>query len=356
MMFRSFFLSLSIALSLVPGQPHEAFAADYPAPKYANWIAKDFKFQNGETLPELKLHYQTIGEPTGEPVLLLHGTAGSDSNFLTPDFAGQLFGPGQVLDAAKYFIILPDAIGTGQSTKPSDGARMKFPKYNYDDMVVAQYRLVTEGLGLKHLRLIIGNSMGGMQTWLWGVTYPDMMDGLAPMAAQPSPMSGRNWIMRRMLVEAIRRDPTWNNGDYQTQPQSLAFASTWFSLATSGGTKAYQSLAPSREKADKMVEERLAAPFRGDANDVLYQWEASADYGVGMNLEAIKARVLAINAEDDERNPPELGIMETQLKRVKNGAFYLVPASADTRGHGTTGIARFWKDELANFIKTLPNR
>lgn len=356
MMFRSLFLSGLIAMSLTSAQSQHALSADYPAPKSANWIAKDFRFQNGETLPELKLHYQTIGDRAGEPVLLLHGTAGSGSNFLTNDFAGQLFGAGQPLDATKYFIILPDAIGTGQSTKPSDGARMKFPKYNYDDMVVAQHRLVTEGLGVKHLRLVIGNSMGGMQTWLWGVKYPDMMDGLAPMAAQPSPMSGRNWMMRRMLVEAIRRDPTWNNGDYQTQPQSLAFASVWFGIATSGGTKAYQALASSREKADKMVEERLAAPFRGDANDILYQWEASADYGVGLNLEAIKARLLAINAEDDERNPPELGIMESQLKRVRNGALFLIPASSETRGHGTTGMAKFWKDELAKFITTLPAR
>ena len=196
-----------------------AKAADYPAPKQGEWIARDFKFHTGEVMPELRMHYTTVGEPTGQPVLVLHGTGGSANSMLTPDFAGELFGPGQPLDATKYYIIIPDAIGAGKSSKPSDGLRAKFPQYNYDDMVEAQYRLLTEGLGIKHLRLVIGNSMGGMHTWIWGEKYPDFMDALVPMASQPTAMAGRNWMMRRMLIETIASDPEYNNGKYTTQPQ-----------------------------------------------------------------------------------------------------------------------------------------
>src|SRR5215213_654654 len=201
-----------------------AVAADYPTPKEADWVAREFRFHTREVMPELRVHYTTIGEPSGKPVLILHGTAGSGTGMLTPAFAGELFGPGQPLDASKYFIILPDAIGTGKSSKPSDGLRMRFPRYNYDDMVAAQYRLVTEGLGIRHLRLVLGNSMGGMHSWVWGVTYPDMMDVLAPMASQPAEMSGRNWMMRRMLIEAIRKDPEWKDGNYASQPHWLRMA------------------------------------------------------------------------------------------------------------------------------------
>ena len=198
-----------------------AAAADYPTPIEGDWIARDFRFHTGDVMPELRLHYTTVGAPSGQPVLILHGTTGSGATMLSPAFAGELFGPGQPLDASKYFIILPDALGTGKSSKPSDGLRTKFPRYNYDDMVAAQYRLVTEGLGIRHLRLILGNSMGGMQTWIWGVRYPEFMDALVPMASQPTEMSGRNWMMRRMLIDAIRNDPAWNNGNYTTQPRAL---------------------------------------------------------------------------------------------------------------------------------------
>ena len=201
-----------------------AGAADYPAPKEGAWIAPTFRFHTGETLQNVKLAYTTVGDPRGEPVLVLHGTYGAGTNMLTAEFAGELFGAGQPLDATKYFIILPDALGTGKSTKPSDGLRAKFPAYNYDDMVEAQYRLVTEGLGVKHLRLVIGNSMGGMQTWQWAVKYPGFMDAAAPMASQPTAMAGRNWMMRRLLTEAIRRDPEWKNGDYEKQPSALRYA------------------------------------------------------------------------------------------------------------------------------------
>jgi homoserine O-acetyltransferase/O-succinyltransferase len=333
-----------------------ASAADYPPPKEGDWIARDFRFHTGEVMPELRLHYRTVGNPSGDPVLILHGTGGSGASMLTPAFADELFGPGQPLDASKYFIILPDAIGTGKSSKPSDGLRVKFPKYNYDDMVDAQHRLVTDGLGIRRLRLVLGNSMGGMQAWLWGQKYPDVMDALVPMASQPTPMASRNWMLRRMMIEMIRSDPDWNNGNYTTQPRSLRLASVFFSIATSGGTLAYQKLAPTRDKADKLVDERLAAPAPADANDFIYQWQSSGDYDPSPGLERIQAALLAINSADDERNPPETGITERALKRVKNGRLYLIPASEDTRGHGTTGMAKFWKEELRQLLQVAPRR
>jgi homoserine O-acetyltransferase/O-succinyltransferase len=326
--------------------------ADYPAPKEADWTASDFRFHTGEVIPALRIHYTTVGAPSGEPVLVLHGTAGSGTGMLTPAFAGELFGPGQPLDATKYFVILPDAIGAGKSAKPSDGLRARFPRYNYDDMVLAQYRLVTEGLGIRHLRLVLGNSMGGMHTWLWGVKYPDSMDALVPMACQPTEMSGRNWMMRRMLIDAVRKDPDWKGGEYVTQPRALQVANTFFGVATIGGSQAYYKAAPTREKADKLLDDRLAAPFTADANDFLYQWEASGDYNPAPGLGQIRASVLAINSADDERNPPELGIMERELPRIKRARLYLIPGSEETRGHGTTGLARFWKAQLTDLLAT----
>ena len=343
----------SAALALIAVS---AWAADYPQPREADWIARDFRFHTGETVPELRLHYTTVGEPTGLPVLILHGTTGSGTAMLTPAFAGELFGPGQPLDARKYFIVLPDSVGTGKSSKPSDGLRTRFPRYNYDDMVAAQHRLLAEGMGIRHLRLVLGNSMGGMHTWVWGVQHPQFMDALVPMASQPTEMSGRNWMMRRMLIDAIRNDPDWNNGDYTTQPRSLRVANVFYGIATSGGTLAYQQMAPTRELADKLLDERLAAPFKADANDFLYQWDASRDYNPAPGLDRIQAAVLAINSADDERNPPETGIMERELKRIKNARLYLIPASADTRGHGTVAIAKFWKQQVQEFLQEVPQR
>lgn len=333
-----------------------AGAADYPAAKRGSWIAKDFRFQSGETLPELKLGYATVGDPSGEPVVILHGTAGSAASLLTPAFAGELFGEGQPLDARKYFIILPDAIGAGTSSKPSDGMRAKFPRYNYDDMVVAQYRLVTEGLGLRHLRMVLGNSMGGMHSWIWGVKYPDFMDALVPMASQPTEMSSRNWMMRRMIIDAVRNDPEWKGGDYTTQPPAFRVANVFFGIATSGGTLAYQQMAPTREAADKLLDARLQAAFSADANDFLYQWDSSRDYNPAPGLEAIKAPLLAINSADDERNPPETGIMERELKRLPQARLLLIPASEQTRGHGTTGMAKFWARDLGEWLASVPKR
>jgi len=333
-----------------------ALAADYPAPKQGDWIAKDFKFHTGDTMPELRLHYTTVGEPTGHPVLVLHGSGGSAASMLTPAFAGELFGPGQALDASKYYIIIPDGIGHGKSSKPSDGMKTAFPKYDYEDMVDAQYRLVKEGLGIKHLRLVIGNSMGGMHSWIWGVKYPQAMDALAPMASQPTEMASRNWMLRRMMLETIRNDPDYNGGNYTAQPRMMKYAINAYGIAPGGGTLAYETLAPTAAKADRMVDDRLAAPIAADANDFIYQWEASHDYNPSAGLERIEAALLAINAADDERNPPETGLTDAALKRVKNGRLYLIPASTETRGHLTTGSASFYKQQLQELLRTAPQR
>jgi len=343
--------ALALALTSIA-----AVAEDYPAPREGQWIARDFRFHTGQTMREVSLHYATIGDPAGMPVVLLHGTGGSAANMLTPAFAGELFGPGQPLDAAKYYIILPDALGHGKSSKPSDGLKAKFPRYNYADMVDAQFRLLSEGLGIRHVRLIIGNSMGGMHTWLWGEKYPDFMDALVPMASQPTAMAARNWMLRRMMLETIRNDPDYNDGNYVNQPRSLKIAREFYGIATAGGTLNYQKLAPTSEKADKLVEARLAAPMTADANDFLWAWGSSADYDPAPDLEKIQASVLAINAADDERNPPETGVTEQAIKRVRNAKLYLIPASEQTTGHLTTGNARFYKHDLQEFLQATPRR
>src|SRR5215470_12732004 len=304
-----------------------ASAADYPAPTQGDWIAQGFKFHTGEIIPQLKLHYTTIGDPAATPIVVLHGTGGSAANMLTPAFAGELFGPGQPLDATKYFIVIPDALGHGRSSKPSDGLKAKFPQYDYTDMVDAQYRLLSEGLGIRHVRLIIGNSMGGMHAWVWGERYPGYMDALVPMASQPTAMASRNWMLRRVMLETIRNDPDYNNGNYATQPRFLKIASVFYNIATAGGTLNYQKQAPTQEAADKLVDARLAAPMTADANDFLWQWGSSADYDAAPGLDRIQAALLAINAADDERNPPESGLTENAIKRVRNGTLYLIPAS-----------------------------
>ncbi len=327
-----------------------AQAADYPAPQARDVVLKDFHFHTGETFPELKIHVTTLGDAAKPAVLVLHGTGGSGVGMLFPGFAGALFGPGQPLDAAKYFIILPDAIGAGKSTKPSDGLRGKFPHYDYDDMVQAQYRAITEGMGVKHLRLVIGNSMGGMQTWMWGEAYPSFMDKLVPMASQPTAMASRNWMMRRLLLESIRRDPTYQDGNYTAPPPAMAPAIAMFNTATIGGTLAYQMMAPTAAKANALAEEKLAVKLP-DANDFLWQWASSEDFDPQPKLGLITARVLAINSADDERNPPETGITVAALKLVKHARLYLIPASTETRGHGTTGsVAKLYAKELAAFM------
>jgi homoserine O-acetyltransferase len=333
-----------------------ALAADYPAPKQGDWVARDFKFHTGEVMPELKIHYTTIGAPTGIPLVVLHGSGGSGQAMLTPPFAGELFGPGQPFDATKYYIILPDAIGHGKTTKPSDGLKAKFPHYNYSDMVDAQYRLLAEGLGIKHVRLIIGNSMGGMHVWLWGEKYPGYMDALVPMASQPTAMAARNWMLRRIMLESIRQDPEYTNGEYTKPPHSLKLASVFFGLATAGGTLNYQKQAPTRALADKVVETRLAAPFTADANDFIWQWASSGDFDAAPDLGKIDATLLLINSADDERNPPETGVTEAAMKRVRNGKIFLIPASDLTAGHLTTGNAKWYARQLQDLLQTAPQK
>ena len=353
MPFKTLLISLTMTLFATLAAAQLPLNSLYPSLKEGDFIARDFRFHTGEVLPELKIHFTTLGDPRNEAVLVLHGTTGTGLGMVNPGFAGELFGPGQPLDAAKYFIILPDAIGTGQTTKPSDGLRGKFPRYNYDDMVAAQHALVSQHFGLKRLRLVIGNSMGGMQTWIWAQKHP-IMDIAVPMASLPTEMSGRNWMMRRLIVDSIRRDPEWMEGNYTVQPKSAQFASTFFSVATSGGNQALFKAAPTRERADRLLDARLNAKFTGDANDLLLQWESSGDYNPSAGLEKITATLLAINSADDERNPPELGVLDKEIKRVKGGRVLLIPASEDTAGHGTTGQAKYWKKELAELLKTAP--
>ena len=333
-----------------------ATAQTFVAPKEGVYIVKDFKFHTGEVMPELRMHYTTVGDPRGEPVLVMHGTTGSGSGMLNPAYGGQLFGAGQPLDASKYFIILPDSVGTGKSSKPSDGLKAAFPRYNYNDTVDAQYRLITEHFGIKRLRLVTGNSMGGMQTWVWGTRYPDMMDAILPMASQPTAMSSRNWMMRRLIVDSIRNDPEWMGGNYTTQPRSAAFSSVYFGVATNGGDQALAKAAPTAAAANRLLDARLTAPYTGDANNHLYQWDSSRDYDPSPDIEKIRAAVLVVNSADDERNPPHTGLMDAALKRIPGARYHLIPGSADTAGHGTTGQARFYKDQLAAFLASVPKR
>jgi homoserine O-acetyltransferase len=327
-------------------------AADYPAPKEGSWTARDFRFHTGEALPELRLAYTTLGAPGGEPVIVMHGTTGSAASMLTPAFAGELFGAGQPLDAARYFIILPDALGHGKSSKPSDGLRMKFPRYNTEDMAAAVHRLVTEHLGLKRVRVVLGNSMGGMETWILATKYPAFMDLAVPLASSPGEMAGRNWLLRRMIIESIRADQDWKDGNYTVQPKSVRLAQLFFQTATNGGNQALARALPTLEKSDALLDARLKAPFTADANDTLYQWDSSRGYNPSPNLERIQATLLAINSSDDERYPVELGILEREIKRVKNGRVFLIRGSEDTGGHGTTGSAKWWKNELADLLKS----
>ena len=321
------------------------------------FLLRDFAFNAGESLPELRLHYRTLGrlrrDDSGKAlnaVLVLHGTTGNGGQFLRPEFAGELFEPGQVLDAERHFIILPDGIGHGKSSKPSDGLRMRFPRYGYLDMIRAQYRLLTEGLGVDHLRLAMGTSMGGMQTWLWGIHYPDFMDCLAPLASLPAEIAGRNRMIRKMIMDSIRQDPAWKGGDYAEQPPGLRNAAHLLLIMTSCPLQ-WQKEAPTRAQADASLAERLRLAVGAlDANDMLYQFGASEDYNPAPDLGRIQAPLLAINSADDQVNPPELGIMEAALPKLKRGRYILLPISDQTRGHGTHTLAALWKDELERFL------
>ncbi|HUE62160.1 MAG TPA: alpha/beta fold hydrolase [Chthoniobacterales bacterium] len=335
-----------------------ASAADYPPPTEGDYTIHDFKFASGETLPELRIHYRTLGKidkdgqgKTRNAVLIMHGTTGNGAQFIRPEFAGELFGKDQPLDATKFFIVLPDGIGHGKSSKPSDGMHAKFPRYGYIDMVEAQYRLLTAGLGVNHARLVMGTSMGGMHTWLWGESHPDFMDALMPLASLPTQISGRNRAWRRIIIDAIRNDPAWNGGEYKTQPPSLRTAAEMLWFMSSNPVlrqKETPTLAKTDEVLDKFVEQIVKTD---DANDVLYALEASRDYDPGPNLETIRAPLLAINSADDLINPPELGILEREIKRVPHGRAMVMPLSDKTRGHGSHTIAALWKDQLSILLK-----
>ncbi|MFN2476180.1 MAG: alpha/beta fold hydrolase [Chthoniobacterales bacterium] len=352
-------LKCAVAIAvLVFGFNALATAADYPTPAEADFVLHDFRFASGETLPELHVHYRSLGKPVKDDkgvvrnaVLITHGTTGSGAQFIRPEFAGELFGAGQPLDATKFFIVLPDGIGHGRSSKPSDGLHAKFPRYGYRDMVDAEYRLLTEGLGVNHLRLAFGTSMGGMHTWVWGETHPDFIDALMPMASLPTQISGRNRAWRRVVIDAIRHDPQWNGGDYKEQPPSLRTAAEmlWF---MSGNPVLRQTEAPTLAKTDEVLDKYVGDYVKtSDANDVLYAVEASHDYDPGPQLEKITAPLLAINSADDLINPPELGILEREIKRVPHGRAIVIPFSDKTRGHGSHTIATLWKSDLEAFLK-----
>ncbi len=346
----SAFLALAVNAS--------AGAEAWPTPAEGDFVVKDFRFADGETLPELRLHYRSLGKihrdgkgHVDNAVLVLHGTGGAGTQFLNDRFAGQLFGPGQPLDATKYFIVLPDGIGHGKSSKPSDGLRMKFPHYDYDDMVLAHHRLLTEHLKVDHLRLVMGTSMGGMHTWVWGETHPDFMDALMPLASLPVQIGGRNRMFRRMFMDAIRNDPEWNHGEYAKQPRGLADA-LHILLIMGSVPLQWQKDYPTRDAADKYLEDRIATLMKeDDANDCLYQVDASRNYDPQPGLGAIKAPLLAVNSADDQINPPELGILEREIKNVARGRAVVIPISDATRGHSSHTWAVLWKDYLIELLR-----
>ena len=350
---RLLFLTLSLLGLLTASQ-----AADYPLPEEGDFVLRDFHFISGEILPELRLHYRTLGRAekdnqglTKNAVLIMHGTTGSGAQFMRPEFANELFRPGQPLDVAKYFIVLPDDIGHGKSSKPSDGLHTKFPRYGYHDMVEAEYRLLAQGLGVNHARLVMGTSMGGMHTWLWGEIHPDFMDALLPLASLPAQISGRNRAWRRIVIDSIRSDRSWNGGEYKAQPPSLRTAAgmLWF---MSSNPLLRQTEAPTLTKTDEVLDKFVNEYVKtADANDILYALESSRDYDPGPNLEKIRAPLLAINSADDLINPPELGILEREIKRLPDGRSIVLPLSDKTRGHGSHTLAALWKDELVKLLE-----
>ena len=344
-----------------------ASAADYPAPTEADFTIRDFKFASGETLPELRIHYLTLGRPETQSrgaenprivnaVLILHGTGGSGSQFLSPLFAAELYGAGQPLDTATHYLILPDGIGHGRSAKPSDGLRARFPHYAYEDMIAAQYRLVSEGLHVSHLLLVMGTSMGCMHSCLWGERHPDFMDGLVPLACIPTQIAGRNRMWRKLVIDDIMQDPDWKGGEYTTQPRGLRAALQLLFIAGSAPL-VQQRLGPTRDSADAYISHWLDGRLaESDANDLLYQVSASRDYDPSPALDRITVPVLAINSADDFINPPELGLMERLIPQVKRARYVLIPTSERTRGHGTHTAAAVWKEYFAPFVASLEHR
>ena len=336
-----------------------AQGASYPPPVEGDFVARDFHFTSGESLPQLRIHYRTFGTPRRDQhgvvrnaVLIVHGTGGTGASLVRAEFAGELFGPGQPLDAARYFIVLPDGIGHGQSSKPSDALRARFPHYGYTDMVQAEYLLLTEGLKVNHARLIMGTSMGGMHTWLWGEQHPEFMDALMPLASLPTQVSGRNRVWRRLIMDAIRNDPAWEGGEYRSEPPSLRTAIQMIWLVGSNPVLRQQE-APTRAKADQVIDEYVEHYMRlDDANDLVYQLDASRDYDPGPGLEKISAPLVAVNSADDLVNPPELKILEHEITRVPNGRAIVLPFSDQTHGHGSHTYALLWKQYLEELLKS----
>ncbi|MEZ5893604.1 MAG: alpha/beta fold hydrolase [Parvularculaceae bacterium] len=336
-----------------------AFGADYPAPVEGDYVAKSFAFGTGETLDELRIHYRTVGtlqrDENGRAtnaVLIMHGTTGSGASLVSDNFAGVLFAPGGILDAEKYFIILPDGVGHGQSSKPSDGLKMSFPKYDYDDMVRAQYLMLTEGLGVDHLRLVMGTSMGGMHSWVWAYTYPDFMDAVMPLASLPVEIAGRNRMMRKMFIDAIEADPEWKGGDYDQKPMRGLTAASYSLIVMSSSPLQFQKQAPTREAAEDYLGalvERLTSYL--DPNDAIYAFDASRNYNPQPHLSEIKARLVAINSADDQINPPELKILETEIKNVRRGKAIVLPITDETRGHGTHSYPAIWGKHLRALLE-----
>ncbi len=351
---------LSSVLFVLALAPRASAQSGFPAPVEGDFVAKDVAFASGERLAEVKIHYRTVGTPRKDAdgvvrngVLILHGTGGNGRGFLSDAYGGRLFGKGQPLDAEKFFIILPDNIGHGQSSKPSDGLHMKFPRYGYTDMVKLQHALVTQGLGLTHLKLVMGTSMGAMHTWVWGYQYPDFASGLVPLASNPVEVAGRNRVWRKLLMDAITTDPTWKNGEYQEQPRGLASAIGFLMMATSVPLQ-WQKQFPTRAAADAWLADQIASRSKStDANDLLYYYRAIEDYDPSPHLEHITAPLLAINSADDFVNPPELPMMQTLIKKVSHGRFILLPITDDTRGHGTHSLPAIWGGELQKFLAAL---
>ena len=338
------------------------FSTAQDSPKYqpreGDFVAHTFKFRSGEQLPELRLHYRTLGQPVRDAsghianaVLVLHGTGGSGQQFLSPQFANELYGPGQPLDIQHYYVIAPDGIGHGKSSKPSDGMHAHFPQYDYDDMVAAQHLLLTEGLHVDHLRLLFGTSMGCMHAFVWGETYPTFMDALMPMACLPVQIAGRNRVWRKMLMDAIRNDPDWQNGDYKEEPNRALRAAQMLLVIAGSAPVLMQKNLTTRAAADKYVADSIEPRLAGlDANDLLYQVNASRNYDPSPHLEDITASVMWINSSDDFINPPELGIAEKESKRLKRGTFVLLPISDNTHGHGTHTWAVAWKQYMIQIL------
>ncbi|HEY6484373.1 MAG TPA: alpha/beta fold hydrolase [Steroidobacteraceae bacterium] len=336
-----------------------AVAASPPVvPREGAFVLHQFQFSDGESLPELRIHYYAFGQPRRDAhgivrnaVLILHGTGGNGASLIRSEFSGELFGPGQLLDATRYFLVLPDGIGHGHSTKPSDGLHAHFPHYGYHDMVEAQYRLLTEGLGVGHARLIMGTSMGAMQTWLWGELHPQFMDALMPLASLPTQVSGRNRVWRRLIIDAIRNDPAWHGGDYTAEPPSLRTALEMLWLVSSNPVLRHKE-APTLAAADHVIDAYVDKNLPlDDVNDMLYQFSASYDYDPGPQLEKIRAPLLAVNSADDLINPPQLGILQREIKRVPHGRAIIIPYSEQTRGHGSHTIAVLWKPYLQQLLE-----